>query len=67
MKLEDFIRAIPDFPKKGILFRDITTLLNQPQAFKTSINQMAKLLKNKMELTMEPLQTTARYISTSGC
>lgn len=33
------IRAIPDFPKPGILFRDITTLLNNPEAFKASIDQ----------------------------
>ncbi len=47
MKLENFIRSIPDFPKKGILFRDITPLLNNPKAFKASIDRMASLLKNK--------------------
>ncbi|HIE36491.1 MAG TPA: adenine phosphoribosyltransferase [Candidatus Omnitrophica bacterium] len=47
MKLEKYIRSIPDFPKKGILFRDITTLLNNSKAFKESINQLAKLLKGK--------------------
>ena len=47
MKLEKTIRSIPDFPKKGILFKDITTLLNNPRAFRDSINQMAKLLKGK--------------------
>ena len=47
MKLDKCIRAIPDFPKKGILFRDITTLLNDPKAFKSSIEQLAKTLKGK--------------------
>lgn len=47
MKLEDYIRNIPDFPKKGILFRDITTLLNNKTGFKKAINEMAKTLKNK--------------------
>lgn len=47
MKLHKHIRSIPDFPKKGILFRDITTLLNNSKAFKSSINELAKALKNK--------------------
>jgi len=47
MKLEDYIRAIPDFPKKGILFRDITTLLSEEKAFRKSINDLAKMLKGK--------------------
>jgi adenine phosphoribosyltransferase len=47
MALEKFIRDIPDFPKKGILFRDITTLLNNPKAFKSVIDQMCKMLKGK--------------------
>lgn len=34
------IRTIPDYPKKGILFRDITTLLGDAQAFRTVINEM---------------------------
>lgn len=47
MELKDYIRSIPDFPKKGILFRDITTLLNDKKAFKEAINSFAKILKNK--------------------
>ncbi|MCF7878481.1 MAG: adenine phosphoribosyltransferase [Candidatus Omnitrophica bacterium] len=47
MKLQDYIRTIPDFPKKGILFRDITTLLSEQKAFRKAINDLAKLLKNK--------------------
>jgi adenine phosphoribosyltransferase len=39
--LSDFIRAIPDFPKPGILFRDITPLLSAPAAFRQAIGQMA--------------------------
>ena len=35
--LENLIRTIPDFPKKGILFRDITTLIENPEAFKSVI------------------------------
>lgn len=47
MKLEAKIRAIPDFPKKGILFRDITTLLNDKTAFRKAVNEMVKVLKGK--------------------
>lgn len=47
IKLQNSIRSIPDFPKKGILFRDITTLLNNASAFKTAINELAKLFKAK--------------------
>lgn len=41
MELADYIRAIPDFPKPGILFRDITPLLVAPQAFRAAITRMA--------------------------
>ncbi len=45
--LESKIRTIPDFPKQGILFRDITTLLQNASAFQEAINQMAEHYKNK--------------------
>ena len=38
MNLKDFIRSIPDYPKKGILFRDITTLIKDEKAFRETIN-----------------------------
>ena len=40
MDLKDYIRSIPDYPKKGILFRDITTLIKDPKVFKETINQI---------------------------
>ena len=40
MNLKDHIRSIPDYPKKGILFRDITTLIKSEKAFAESINQI---------------------------
>ena len=45
MNLKDYIRSIPDYPKKGILFRDITTLIKNESAFKECINQIIKLLE----------------------
>ena len=47
MDLKKFIRSIPDYPKKGILFRDITTLIKDEVAFKECIDQMSLLLKNQ--------------------
>ncbi len=40
MDLKDYIRSIPDYPKKGILFRDITTLIKDKNAFVETINQI---------------------------
>ena len=39
--LKRLIRSIPDYPKKGIMFRDVTTLLGDAKGFKTAIEQMA--------------------------
>lgn len=41
MELKEFIRNVPDFPKPGILFRDITPLLSAPKAFGHVIRQFA--------------------------
>lgn len=43
--LKKFVRDIPDFPKKGIIFKDITTLINEPKAFKHIIDLLAKKFK----------------------
>tara|TARA_B100000029_G_scaffold127361_1_gene121022 strand:- start:160 stop:687 length:528 start_codon:yes stop_codon:yes gene_type:complete len=44
MDLKKYIRSIPDYPKKGILFRDITTLIKDKNAFKNCIDQMSKVV-----------------------
>ena len=46
MNLKNFIRSIPDYPKKGILFRDITTLIKNEKAFEETINQIVEKSKN---------------------
>jgi adenine phosphoribosyltransferase len=46
MNLKDFIRSIPNYPKKGILFRDITTLIKNEKAFKYTIDQIIEKSKN---------------------
>ena len=45
MDLKDYIRSIPDYPKKGILFRDITTLIKDEKAFTETINQIVNKAK----------------------
>lgn len=40
MELKDLIRDIPDFPQPGILFRDVTTLLNNPQGLRQTIDRL---------------------------
>ena len=45
MNLKDFIRSIPNYPKKGILFRDITTLIKNENAFEECINQIIEKSK----------------------
>ena len=46
MNLKDYIRSIPDYPKKGILFRDITTLIKNEVAFTETINLIIERSKN---------------------
>jgi adenine phosphoribosyltransferase len=45
--LKAMIRDVPDFPKPGIVFKDITTLLKDKDAFRLSIDTMADHFKNK--------------------
>ena len=41
LDLKSLVRAIPDYPKKGILFRDITTLIENPEGFRESVERIA--------------------------
>ena len=45
MNLKDYIRSIPNYPKDGILFRDITTLIKDENAFHETINQIIERSK----------------------
>ena len=46
LDLKKYVRDIPDFPKEGILFRDITTVLKDPASLKDAIDAMSELVKN---------------------
>lgn len=45
-KLEDYVRSIPDFPEPGIIFRDVTSILQNKDGLKLAIDQMQELLKD---------------------
>ena len=45
LDLKKYIGSIPDYPKKGILFRDITTLIKNPEAFIYAVDQIIKISK----------------------
>lgn len=42
--LKEYVRSIPDFPKEGIVFRDITTVIQSPEGFKLAIDELQKCL-----------------------
>tara|TARA_B100000767_G_C19496966_1_gene422646 strand:+ start:33 stop:572 length:540 start_codon:yes stop_codon:yes gene_type:complete len=45
MNLKKYIRSVQDYPKKGILFRDITTLIKEPEAFNYTIDKIIEITK----------------------
>jgi len=47
LNLDDYVRKVPDFPKKGILFYDITSILVSPEAFQYCIDRMVEIYGNK--------------------
>lgn len=49
MELKDTIRAIEDYPKEGVIFRDITTLLKDKDAFKKSVDEMAAKIDDDVD------------------
>ena len=61
MNLKNFIRSIPDYPKKGILFRDITTLIKDKDAFAETINQIVEKSKNIILQKLQQLSLEVLY------
>lgn len=45
-KVEDYIRTIPDFPEKGVMFRDVTSVLQDADGLRLAIDEMVKRLEN---------------------
>ncbi len=44
-ELCDYVTNIPDFPKEGVLFRDITTVISDPEGFKLAVNGLVKMME----------------------
>jgi adenine phosphoribosyltransferase len=57
MDFKKFIRDIPDFPKPGILFRDITPLLKDPKAFASCIEQMAEIARSHQPTVITAIES----------
>ena len=45
-KLEDYVVTIPDFPEPGIMFRDVTSILQDPQGFKLAVDQLLAMIQD---------------------
>lgn len=52
MKLTDYIRDVPDFPKEGIVFKDITPLLSDPAAFRHVIDRLCEYARERKAETI---------------
>lgn len=46
MNLRDYVASVPDFPKEGILFRDVTPLMADPEAFKCACDELTEFCKS---------------------
>jgi len=68
MELKNYIRSIPNYPKKGILFRDITTLIKDENAFRECIDQIIERSKKYKidkiaQLSLEVLFLHLRFLT----
>ena len=45
-KLEDYVRSIPDFPEPGIIFRDVTTVIQDPDGLKLAVDKLQEMVHN---------------------
>lgn len=43
-RIEDYVTTIPDFPKKGVMFRDVTTVIEDPDGLRLAVDRMAEML-----------------------
>ena len=64
--IEQFIRDVPDFPKEGIVFKDITPLLQDPDGLMESIDLMAAVAENVSDAALEAGIGRAVFTSSTG-
>ena len=66
-KVEDYVRSIPDFPEKGIIFRDITTVIQSPEGLKLAIDGINEKLKGvDYDVVVGP-ESRCHSTGTEGC
>ena len=46
-KLEEYVRTIPDFPEPGIMFRDVTSVIQDPDGLRLAIDKLEGLVQNE--------------------
>ena len=51
-KIEEYVRSIPDFPEEGVIFRDVTSILQDADGLKLAIDSMQECLKEKGKLSI---------------
>ena len=69
-RIEDYIIAVPDFPKPGVLFRDITGILSDPDGLKLTLDAFYKTLENvdlKGKLPRETVEITYNLEYGTAC
>ena len=62
MDLKKHIRSIPNYPKKGILFRDITTLIKNAEAFKYTNDRIIELAKKFNSIKLQLLSLEVLFL-----
>ena len=60
--VKDKIRAVPDFPKKGIIFRDITTGLKDAQTLQVMVDYLCDQYKDCKLITLQELKAVGLYL-----
>ena len=60
-KIEEYVKSIPDFPEKGIIFRDVTSVLQDADGLHLAIDEMQKFLEG-VDIDVLPINKKKRFI-----
>ena len=70
-KLEEYVRSIPDFPEEGIIFRDVTSVLQDAEGLHLAISTMQELVKDGVKVGdpdgFRPITSARDGRRTGGC
>ena len=66
-KIEDYVRSIPDFPEPGIIFRDVTTVMKDPNGLKIAIDSMIDKVKDLDFDVVVGLEARGFALGTPNC